>query len=387
MNTSEIFLTKMANLQNSFLDYINNDFTDENFLLLLKSQIDSSAIVNCRNELKMFLHFLSQISKYYHETTFFFEKIGKILLFLKPNIEKTFSKFEIYNIFKGQKKIILFLHENNILTIDWSITNLMINSTNKKEYLKYFFLEVKDFIDDELADKISDELPENYEEQRKKNSDDDYIATLIQQDSIEQFIIYYNQKNFSLSKTKIKPSIFESNLLLTDKKLLFSKENSIITEKELTLIEYATLFGSVQICRFLFLNQVEFNSTLWIYAIHSNNPEIIHLLETNDVNLIDIDFCLQEAIKCHHNDIANYFINKNFPSLDEGYINSIRYAIKYYNFALINMNYINKSLFYDLCKYDYYPLVYELFKSVDCKEMQTRISIHISNIIYIYKLL
>ena len=79
-----------------------------------------------------------------------------------------------------------------------------------------------------------------------------------------------------------------------------------------TLIEYATFFGSIQIFNFLCINQVAFDSSLWSYAIHSNNAEMIHILESknNTDNFISDDKTYEgifiESIKCHHNDFANY---------------------------------------------------------------------------------
>ena len=46
----------------------------------------------------------------------------------------------------------------------------------------------------------------------------------------------------------------------------------------------------------------------WLYAIHSNNPEMIDLLEENEIypdNESYLD-CVVEAIKCHHNEIADH---------------------------------------------------------------------------------
>ena len=33
------------------------------------------------------------------------------------------------------------------------------------------------------------------------------------------------------------------------------------------------------------MNEVDLTSSLWLYAIHSNNAELIHMLETNNVCL------------------------------------------------------------------------------------------------------
>ena len=117
---------------------------------------------------------------------------------------------------------------------------------------------------------------------------------MIRADSIDDFIIYVNRYNISLSST-INSSIFETNSFL-------------LKNKKTTLIEYAAFFGSIQIFQYLRLNNVILSKRLWLYSIHGKNWELIHLLEECRVRPENGTFikCLQESIKCHHNDIANY---------------------------------------------------------------------------------
>ncbi|KAK8838612.1 hypothetical protein M9Y10_032646 [Tritrichomonas musculus] len=100
--------------------------------------------------------------------------------------------------------------------------------------------------------------------------------------------------------------------------------NSFLQNKKLTLIEYSAFFGSIQIFRFLFQNQVSLARSLWLYAIHGENPDIIHFLEENQIHPKDENYkeCLKESIKCHHNDFAMYFKNN--------YINEYNTQLNYY---------------------------------------------------------
>ena len=102
-------------------------------------------------------------------------------------------------------------------------------------------------------------------------------------------------------------------------------------DKEPTLIEYASFFGSIQIIYYLKNCQVPLNFSLWSYTIHPNNAELIHFLEENEVKPVTIaqtkntnhwfsikngfikqtknesfEDILIESIKCHQNDISNY---------------------------------------------------------------------------------
>ena len=195
---------------------------------------------------------------------------------------------------------------------------------------------------------------------------------MIRNDLIDDFISYVNQKDYPL-KSSINPSIYETNVFL-----LKSKP---------TLIEYAAFFGSIQIFKYLYLNGVNLTSSLWIYAIHGDNPEMIHILEENNIEpddyLIENEFnddssyddededisyekCLEEAIKCHHNYIANYIRTQFINDMNENYYiennfdnNVIAYCFRHYNFAIfLNEDDFNDIfLFYYLCQYDYYNLV------------------------------
>ena len=111
------------------------------------------------------------------------------------------------------------------------------------------------------------------------------------------------------------------------------------------------------------MNEVELTPFLWQFAIHGNNANIIHLLEDLHVKIESNDLLFKEAVKCHHNDIANYFLN-NFLPTDEStlqieFIN----CIKYYNFEFWEEKYVNESFFAYFCMYDYYLFVDLLMKN------------------------
>ena len=134
--------------------------------------------------------------------------------------------------------------------------------------MHYFYPEFKNFLDEKLLTKInkyisyrhykSDQILLNPEEiesdldlfkqKRKKGENDIYICGLIQKDAIEDFVSYVNKTNFSLT-SKINYSIFETNSFL-------------LKNKKMTLIEYASFFGSIQILKYLFLNKVDLTQSI-----------------------------------------------------------------------------------------------------------------------------
>ena len=161
-----------------------------------------------------------------------------------------------------------------------------------KKYPEYFRHEI------ELFQGTEKQEEKEFYEKRKKGENDNYICQIIQQDLIDDFVIYVNHKNLPIQTTKIIPeSIFETN--------------SFLLKNEPSLIEYAAFYGSIQIFNYLKYNKVELSPSLWLYSIHGKSAEIISILEEEKVKPKDqnYDEYLKESIKCHHNDFAEYIIN------------------------------------------------------------------------------
>ena len=108
---------------------------------------------------------------------------------------------------------------------------------------------------------ILNELPNDFYEKRKIGE----IIKLIQKDTIGEFITYIEKNSYSVT-SEIKPSIYETN-------------NFLLKYDSYKLIEYAAFYGSIQIFNYLRLNGVVLTSTLWLYSIHGQDEEIIHILE------------------------------------------------------------------------------------------------------------
>ena len=236
---------------------------------------------------------------------FFFKKILQILNYIIKEKNCLLSNIEIYHIFKSEKLLLLHLFESQILIPDESISNSIIKNQedlNGFKYCHFFYHIIKPFISETEQKKIEDEIlnitsSETLNEFNEKihiGENDLYICSLIREDLVEEFISYVNRKNLTLWKVKIPVSIYETN--------------SFLIGKELTLVEYAAFFGSIQIFQYLKMNGVKLKGLLWHFAVHSKNPDLIHLLEENHVIPSDkiYEQCLLESIKCHHNEIAEY---------------------------------------------------------------------------------
>ncbi|KAK8847762.1 hypothetical protein M9Y10_018792 [Tritrichomonas musculus] len=305
-----------------------------------------------REKLEQFLKLISNIAANHHREKTFLKKIFNIIENYRNEIKQTFSNIKIFNIFQSNKLILLYLLENKMITVDDDIFKelLQISEVNGNRYCHFFYTEIKNFADEELKENIENYLLSKdskifscFEMKRHEGENDSYICTLIREDSIEEFVAYVNQSNIPL-KSEVKTSIYETN--------------SFLIENKPTLIEYSAFFGSIQIFKYLRLNKVELTPSLWLYAIHSNNAELIHLLESDKVLPPDGKYekCYREAIKCHHNNIANY-IESNLlteKSNDEEISSNI---FNFSNYEFFTLDFCNENSFFYLCFNDYNKLV------------------------------
>lgn len=329
------YLEKMLSIQRAFLEFIesseNTEEKYENLITLIKDH----KLKDNSQELKSFFHLILKISKHHYRTVNFFNKIEKVLENFSNELKKNFSNLEKFNIFKGNKRLLLYLIKNNYITIDKYIVEIINDKYKKANYPQYFYPEIKDF----LTSENKQELSNDFEEKRIKGENDDDICELIRNDSIEQFIIYFNEKNLS-AQSNIKQSIFETNSLLI-KEIEDEKKQNIFSNfhyrnrnqnNQIKLIEYAAFFGSFQIFQFLFKNNAEVTQSIWKYAIHGQNPQLISFLENNNVkpNSDSYKKYFIESIKCFHIDISNYLLNNYLQSFK-----SSSEIIKYYNFEYI----------------------------------------------------
>ena len=374
MNNIQEYLEKMKNIHQNIFEFIEDEDDSEDKFQNVKDILINNIIEDKQDEFKTFLYFLSKISNNQQRTANFFSKLEQIIEYLKDDLRKHFSNFELFHIFSSSRRILLFLIETKILIIDESIAKQIIQSKYAKaKYPQYFQPEIQPFINKKWFPKynydseknwileIQKEIPEYFYELRKIGENDHFICELIRKDSIDDFITYINQNNYPLNST-IKPSIYETNNFLLKKE----KQN-----QNPTIIEYATFFGSIQIFNYLRNKGVVLSPSLWYYAVHSNNAEIIQILEENQIKPKDGSYkeIFRESIKCHHNDIAeyiqsNYLVNEN--EKEEEVVNGIRY----HNFEFIKKEQINEKTFFYLCKYDYYTLVSFLMstKNIDINQ-------------------
>ena len=292
----EAFVEKQRKIQRILLDYFDDTTEYQDTV----QQLDLYQCSKNTYDFKIVLYLIVNISNNHQRIGSFFSKIDKILQFYKRDILQYFTNSEIFHIFRRNKRIVLFLIEEKILILDEDISKSM------KRYPHYI-----DYFSPEFGNDLKEHEITLFERNRKEGENDNYICELIRKDLVVDFITYVNQANIPLS-AKIKPSLFETNAFLL--------------KKDAALIEYSAFFGSIQIFQYLLKNKVEMKSDLWSYAIHGRNPEIIFLLEENKV--AHDDKIIKESIKCHHNEITEYFLDN---AIEKEY-SCDTFAIKYFNF-------------------------------------------------------
>ena len=339
---TEKYINEKKELQKLVLQIIEKSESDDNDFLMLINHLDTHQYKDNKPELKHFLSLLSNISINHHRGPIFFKQIEKILTISSKYYKLVFSNDELMTIVLKSKPIILILIQTKIITLDSIIFKYLLNYTVSKddEIYYYFYPELKTVIKSGTIEgfdntkykiKMNDDI-ENFETNRQVFENDAKICSIIRDDLIDDFIQYVNETNISLSG-KIRHSIFETN--------------SILTEKDLSLIEYACFFGSIRIIKYLEINDVELTPSLWLYAVHSNNSEAIQFLLDKKIKLDDRAF--SEAIKCYHNDVA-YYIRDNLMNVsdlnDEN--NSIIYLSSNYEFFSNEID--GNNVFFNLCQ-------------------------------------
>ena len=309
----------------------------------LNKFFDDHTIRQDKYDIKLILHTIANISNNHHRSPQFFNKIEKIIKILIEDIKKFYSDIELFNIFKENKRLLLFLFEEKIITPDKNMFNIITKSEYKsKNYPQYFFHEFKSFYTKKLIEIINEEKidyeSESFFAKRRIGENDGEACELIRNDSVDEFVAKFGQKTHFWGMRDIKDSIFETNPFLI--------------EKNPGYLEYSAFFGSTKIFKHLLQNEKMLNNKILAYAIHSNNTEIIHLIEqklkieSSDEKSVK---SFIESLKCHHIEITDYLFNKYFKNNEVK--NEIPYlCLKFYNFINFNDDLINEvTQSYKLC--------------------------------------
>lgn len=354
MNIQQYLDKNRAN-QKTFLEYLeqknNADYQN------LYQYVKELKIKGNKHELGIVLQLILAISDNHRRSSDFFKRIEAVLIQFKDEIKEKYTNFEIFQLFKNNKRILLFLIKEQIMEVDEYVAEKMLSDKFKDaEYMLYFYPELQNYVDvknkpitDYKFKSLTEKGMNFYELERRVGENNDPLCQFIQGDLIHQFISHVRNHRVSLTST-IESSVFETNQFLIGKKP--------------TLIEYSAFFGSVQIFKHLLLNGAKLTPSIWIYAIHGNNLNIIQAIEEKRIKPEDQSYieCIKESIKCHHNEITNYIQTKimKTQSIEDYKVRAK--AIKFINFEYLPNDLTNPFYFYKLCQHNYITLVDLLLK-------------------------
>ena len=125
MDSSEIkrYFDKMRDIQETLLSFLEDEAAGnfEQFIELINNKIDR----NSKIEMKEFLQLISKISDNHHRSLNFIDKIEQIIKYYVNEIKTNFSNYNIFNTFKKNKRLLLFLFNEKIIKPDQSIFSII----------------------------------------------------------------------------------------------------------------------------------------------------------------------------------------------------------------------------------------------------------------------
>ncbi|KAK8893099.1 hypothetical protein M9Y10_021514 [Tritrichomonas musculus] len=353
----QIYIERKKLAQELLLQLIesNNDLEEnfENFI----DYINGLPISTDINEMKSIISLIMKVVNNHTRSTNFFDKIFRILDYLKIHIKQMFTNNEIFDLFKSNKLILLYLIKSDVIYIDEKIESILEKGKFKKD--KY-----KEYLNLSTEKNQQTENSIDFERNQIEGENELHICKIIQKDMIDDFTAYVKKMKFPLDAL-VKTSIFETN--------------SFLLKREPALIEYTAFFGSIQIFKYLKRNKIPLTSSLWEYAIHGNKQELLDILIKSKIVPKDKTYrnCLEESIKCHHISITNYILENLIDNYDEicnqnnKFNKNIHYySFRYHNYIFFPTDVSSKFLFFYACQFNYYTLVdyYLRFKSVNINE-------------------
>ena len=152
----EKYYNAMKEFYNAILSYLESSESEEIDFKDLIDIINMEYYTENREEFEHFLHTVNHISANHHRDEFLFKKIFRILKYYENQIKHTFSNFEIFNIFKENKILLLFLLENSFITFDEKMYLYFTekDKTEKIKFCHFFYPEIKEFIGEEKSKNI-----------------------------------------------------------------------------------------------------------------------------------------------------------------------------------------------------------------------------------------
>lgn len=358
------YATKMENIEKMIIYLLDGKINAQDLIKV----INDHNITKNDQDFRILLHLISEISANYNRSRPSFDKMEPFLKEYLQDIKNRFQNFDIFNIFKNNKHILHLLFKEKILIPCKSIFNVITNAYyTSLLYPQFFSPEFNSFYTDEFVEqfdkkeqfKYSNQLSSLIIDEKKRviGENDSKICQIIRNDDIDEL---KKHSKVVFSDKLVSKSLYDTYLPHTD--------------KSLSIIEYATFCGAINILQYLIHMGEKFTSNIWIYAVRSNDLKMIQFLEKLNVQFgdIPIEKVINESIICHHNEITKYLMDKYkvIPNVDI-FCQSYNFTIMVNSIQNKKINWNDNIFPYYCCKYDYYYFV-EFFiknKKLNANEM------------------
>lgn len=335
----------------------------------IKSIIDNS-FIQSREKLSILLRLIQQCTTSRPKS---FELYVDLIMYISHHIQQHFSSFELLNDLIQNNYLRYKLFERGLIHLSTVIYYLKNNHNPVLFFLFAFEIKENDPTSyshywsqsPEYRDVLGHTNPELHRELRSKGLNTQQISQYIRNDDLDQFQFHLSRNNISI------------NTLIHE----CQYENRPYSENALSLIEYAAMFGSINIFKFLLMRNCSLSPDLPMYAIIGGNYEIVHLLEEQEHFFNKPEF-LDTAIEFHQNELVEYIKD----SLDVCFDNqSLRTSICVYNLPvffeiMLGFKHLpiiespKMTLLYDFVQNGFVNLVESFYKYIEEPEKEKLIN-------------
>lgn len=133
------FVDKIKTIEELLLNYLDQSQEQEINYQLLINQLDETNIPKNKSDFKSFIHLIFKVSNHHCRSSDFFQKINKILIKYQKEMTQYFTNYEIFDIIKSNKSILLYQFKNKTIRPNQSISNVICNKYKDKMYPNFFF--------------------------------------------------------------------------------------------------------------------------------------------------------------------------------------------------------------------------------------------------------
>ena len=114
----EEYLIGNQEIQQVFLDFLEDESNSERYLTELYKEIEKRNIKRSRMKVLDFLNFISRVIDNHHHCENFFTKIATVVAYFSKEIKEFFKDSDVYNIFQSSPQFICQLIDKQIITAD-----------------------------------------------------------------------------------------------------------------------------------------------------------------------------------------------------------------------------------------------------------------------------